>query len=172
MKATPLAAELRALMLGFPPLTLAVAESMTVGNVQARIGVISGASEFFLGGLTAYSLDQKVRHLGVDRAAAKRVNSVSAEVAEQMARGVCALFSSDLGIATTGYAEPSPDDGVIDPFAWWALAHRRRGRFVAVRSGRVECVKANRAEAQAIVADAVLAELCAYLREFRRQGKS
>jgi len=83
-----------------------VAESLTCGRVQARIGQISGASEFFLGGITTYSLDQKVRHLGVDRAGASAVNSVSAAVAEQMARGVCALFGSELGLATTGYAEP------------------------------------------------------------------
>ena len=163
-----LAAELKAELARAPRLTLAAAESLTCGRVQARIGEVSGASDYFLGGLTAYSLDQKVRHLGVDRAAARRVNSVSAAVAEQMARGVCALFGSALGVATTGYAEPSPGDGVADPFAWWALAHRgARGRFLAVRSGRVECPGARRTDAQAIVADAVLAELVAYLRERR-----
>jgi nicotinamide-nucleotide amidase len=103
----------------------------------------------------------------VNRAAARRVNSVSAAVAEEMARGVCGLFGSDLGVATTGYAEPSPDDGVASPFAFWALAHRRRKRFIAVRGGRVECPGAKRAEVQQIVADAVLAELVAYLREVR-----
>jgi nicotinamide-nucleotide amidase len=84
-----------------------------------------------------------------------------------MARGVCELFCSDLGVATTGYAEPSVADGVSDPFAWWALAHRRRGKFIAVRHGRVECPGATRIDAQAIVADSVLAELVAYLGEIR-----
>lgn len=159
--------ELKRLMLARPALTLAAAESLTCGRVQARVGAISGASEFFLGGITAYSLEQKVRHLGVDRAGARRVNSVSADVAEQMARGVCELFGSDLGVATTGYAEPSVADGVAEPFAWWAVAHRRRGRFVAVRHGRVECPGARRIDAQTIVADAVLAELIAYVAELR-----
>lgn len=99
-----IAAELKALVLRAPRLTLAAAESLTCGRVQACIGAVPGASEFFLGGVTAYSLAKKVKLLGVNRAAAKKVNSVSAEVAEQMARGVCALFGSDLGIATTGYA--------------------------------------------------------------------
>jgi nicotinamide-nucleotide amidase len=167
-----LARELKALLLGPPPWSLAVAESLTCGRVQARVGEVSGASNFFRGGITAYSLEQKVRHLGVDRAAAKRVNSVSAAVAEQMARGVCTLFGSDVGVATTGYAEPSPGDGVEHPFAWWALAHRRDGgrgakAFIAIRSGRVECPGANRIEAQAIVADAALTELAAYLRHLR-----
>jgi nicotinamide-nucleotide amidase len=160
-------AELKPLMLAAPRLTLAAAESVTCGRVQARVGEISGASAFFLGGITAYSLDQKVRHLGVKRAEARRVNSVSAAVAEEMARGVCGLFGSDLGVATTGYAEPSAEEGVAQPFAWWALAHRRRGRFVMLRSGRVECPGAKRIAAQAMVAEAVLGELIGYLRELR-----
>ena len=159
--------ELKPLMLGKPRLTLAAAESLTCGRVQARVGEISGASEFFLGGITAYSLEEKVKHLGVSRAAARRVNSVSADVAEQMARGACTLFGSDLGVATTGYAEPSQADGVAEPFAWWAIAHRRGRSFLRVFGGRVECPGATRIDAQQIVADAVLAELTAYLRDFR-----
>lgn len=163
-----IALQLKALMLQSPRLTLAVAESMTCGRVQAAVGAVSGASGFFLGGMTAYTLDQKVRHLGVNRAAAKRVNCVAAEVAEQMARGACRLFGSDLGVATTGYAEPAPAAGVTDPFAWWAVAHRRRGRWVAVSSGRVECPGAKRTDAQALVAAAALVELTEYLRTLRR----
>jgi nicotinamide-nucleotide amidase len=161
-------ATLKQLMRSAPALTLAAAESMTCGRVQAEIGAISGASTFFLGGITAYTLEEKVRHLGVTRAPAKKANAVSARVAEEMARGVCALFGSDLGVATTGYAEPSPGDGVIAPFAFWALAHRRRGRWFAERGGRVECPGAKRGEAQAMVAAAVVAELVAYLEELRR----
>ncbi len=84
-----------------------------------------------------------------------------------MARGVCALFGADVGVATTGYAEPSPADGVTEPLAWWAVARRTaRGRF-AMRHGRVECPGAKRVEVQAIVAEAALAELVAWLREGR-----
>ena len=169
---SPLPAELKALMLVAPGLTLAAAESLTCGRVQARVGEVSGASNFFLGGITAYSLDEKVWHLGVTRAAARRVNSVSANVAEEMARGVCRLFRSDLGVATTGYAEPSPADDVAAPFAWWAIAHaprggKDRGRFIRVWSGRVECPGASRVDAQQFVSDAVLTELVEYLRELR-----
>lgn len=163
--------ELKELMLRAPRLTLAVAESLTCGRVQAGVGAISGASHFFLGGITAYTLDEKVRHLGVERAPARRVNSVSAAVAEQMAAGACRLFRSDLGVATTGYAEPSENEGIIDPFAWWALVHRRRGRTLAVRSGRVECPGATRVDTQLMIADAVLAELVDYLRENRGNNR-
>jgi PncC family amidohydrolase len=106
------AVELKALMLAEPKLTLAVAESLTAGQVQARVASVSGASGYFLGGVTAYTLTQKVKLLGVDRRHAKAVNCVSARVAEEMALGACGLFGADVGVATTGYAEASPADGV------------------------------------------------------------
>ena len=161
------AQDLKALLQRSPALTLAVAESLTAGNVQARVASVSGSSEYFLGGITAYSLDQKVRHLGVARAAAKKVNCVSAEVAEQMACGVCSLFGSDVGVGTTGYAEPNAKLKIAHPFAWWAVAHRGRGGKFTVRHGRVECVGASRTDAQKIVGDAALAELVDFLRELR-----
>jgi nicotinamide-nucleotide amidase len=72
-----------------------------------------------------------------------------------------------VAVATTGYAEPSPDEGVAVPFAWWAVAKRgARGKFL-MRHGRVECPRATRLEAQRIVADAALAELVASLRDER-----
>ena len=156
--------ELKSLMLREPRLTLAVAESLTCGRLQARIGAISGASEFFLGGMTAYSLEQKVRHLGVDRAGAQAVNCVSATVAEQMARGVCALFGSDVGVATTGYAEPSAQWNVDEPFGWWALARRLpTGSYETLR-GRVECAGLSRVDAQERVAAAALEALAGWVR--------
>ena len=159
--------ELNALMLRGPRRTLAVAESLTCGRVQARIGMISGASEFFLGGITAYSIEQKMGHLGVTRTMAEPVNSVSADVGEQMARGVCALFGSDLGVATTGYAEPSADWNVTEPFAWWAVARRLEGGKFSVCSGRVDCPGLARTAVQERVADAAVEALVAYLSEMR-----
>ena len=66
-----------------PGVWLAVAESITCGRLQARIGAISGASAFFRGGVTAYTLEGKVRLLGVDRAHAAKVGCVSRRVAGQ-----------------------------------------------------------------------------------------
>jgi len=159
--------ELKTLMLRKPRLTLAVAESLTCGHVQARIGAVSGASEYFLGGVTAYSLEQKVRLLGVNRAHARRVNCVSQRVAVEMAQGACTLFGADLAVATTGYAEPSRADGVKAPMAWWALCHRKRGGKAVIISGEVEMPGAKRVDAQERVAREVLNALVAYLREVR-----
>ncbi len=161
------ALELKQLLLRPPRLTLAVAESLTAGNVQARVASVSGASDYFLGGVTAYSLDEKVKLLGVDRAAARKVDCVSAAIAEQMARGACVLFGADVAVATTGYAEPNAKLKIALPFAWWAVARRGRGGKFTMRHGRVECPGASRIEAQKIVAEAALAELVAFLREMR-----
>ncbi len=150
-------------MLRNPPWTLAVAESLTSGRLQARVGAISGASTFFLGGLTAYSLDQKVNLLGVDRAAAAAVHCVSARVAEEMACGVCARFSADFGVATTGYAEPAPEFGVKTPFAWWAVARRLADGRCTVHSATLQCPGASRVETQDQVATAALAGLIDFL---------
>jgi PncC family amidohydrolase len=86
-------------------LTLAVAESLTCGNLQALIGSVSGASNYFQGGITAYNIGQKVNLLGVEYDHAKKVNCVSKKVVQEMAEGVCELTRSSVGIATTGYAE-------------------------------------------------------------------
>jgi nicotinamide-nucleotide amidase len=144
--------ELKSLMTRGSGLTLAVAESLTCGRLQALIGTISGASEFFLGGVTAYSLEQKVTLLGVDRAGAVAVNCVSARVAEQMARGACVLFGADIGVATTGYAEASAELGVTTAFAWWAVARRRPGGDFDVTSATTQFPGLSRVEVQERVA--------------------
>jgi nicotinamide-nucleotide amidase len=156
--------DLKQLMLREPRLTLAVAESLTCGRLQARIGAVSGASEFFLGGVTAYTLEQKVELLGVSLAEANAVNSVSAGVAEQMARGACRLFGSDVAAATTGYAEPAAQWKIETPFAWWALARHEPGRGFAVKSGRVDCPGLSRVEVQERVAEAAYGALVDWVR--------
>jgi nicotinamide-nucleotide amidase len=102
-------------------ITLAVAESLTVGRLQALVGSVSGASAFFKGGITAYGLDQKVRLLGVDQAHARTTNCVSRRVAREMAKGVAGMMRADVTLATTGYAEPDPRHGVKTPFAYCAF---------------------------------------------------
>lgn len=160
-------AELKELMLRPPRFTLAVAESLTCGHLQAQIGATPGASEYFLGGITVYSLAQKVRLLGVNRPHAVRVNGVSQRVAVEMAQGACALFGADLALATTGYAQTNRDAAVTVPQAWWALCHRRRGGRMQVISEFVTVPGAQRVAVQARVAAVVLRALVTYLREVR-----
>ena len=99
-------------------LRIAVAESLTAGHLQALISGVSGASDYFEGGLTAYNITQKVGLLGVDQAHAAAVNCVSERVAREMALGVAARFGVPISAATTGYAQSWGRDGT--PMAWCA----------------------------------------------------
>lgn len=160
------AEELKKLLLLRPRWTLAVAESLTVGRLQAEIAAVSGASAYFLGGVTAYGLEQKVSLLGVNRRHARAVNCVSQRVAAEMAVGAAELFGADLAVATTGYAEPAPAQKVKTPHAWWAVCHRRRGG-VQLLAGFVEVPGTDRITVQSRVANALLLELVKYLRAAR-----
>lgn len=163
------AAHLKKAMLQRPRLTLAVAESLTAGHLQAHIASVSGASEFFLGGVTAYSLEQKVKLLGVNRAHARRTDCVSQRVAAEMAYGAMQLFGSDLGAATTGYAEPNRAAGVRAPMAWWAICQRLKSGRLMLNAGTVEVPGANRTEAQARIAEDVVGLLVAHIAAWREK---
>ena len=83
----------------------ATAESVTAGLVADKAAQGAGASEWFLGGLVAYSTEVKQRLLGVE---GDRV--VNPQTAEQMARGVADLLKADVAVATTGVGGPDPEE--------------------------------------------------------------
>ena len=151
--------------------TLAVAESLTAGQIQARIGLVSGASTFFRGGLTAYTIDAKVAELGINRAEAEACNAVSETVAEQMAKGVATKFGSTVGVGTTGYAEADPAHGAKHPYAYWAIAQKGPGRSWQVKTSRVTGRGLSRAAMQAKVTDKVIAALVKTLKCRPRESR-
>jgi nicotinamide-nucleotide amidase len=108
--------------------TIAVAESVTSGLVQAAFATAPDASQFYQGGITAYNIGQKYRHLLVEPIHAQSCNCVSDQVAVGMALNVCGLFSSDWGLGITGYAVPAPESG-NQLFAYYAIAYK--GRLLA-----------------------------------------
>ena len=86
--------------------SLGVAESVTGGLIGARIANVPGASEVFRGTIGAYASDVKRSVLGVT---AELV--VSEESAIQMAVGAQRVLGADVGIAVTGVAGPTEQDG-------------------------------------------------------------
>ena len=100
--------------------TIAVAESVTAGFLQAALASAENASNFFEGGITTYNIDQKVEHLGIDRKKGEDCNCVSDVTAREMALGVCKLFNCDWGISITGYATPVPESG-FKLFAYFSI---------------------------------------------------
>ncbi len=91
---------------GQAPVTVAAAESLTGGNVSARITKISGSSAYFLGGIVAYSNEAKASLLGVTQETLTTRGAVSAECAREMAEGARRAFGADVAVATTGIAGP------------------------------------------------------------------
>ena len=91
--------------------TVAVAESLTGGLVVAALVDVPGASATLRGGVVAYATDLKGTLLGVDAALLAARGAVDPDVAQQMADGVRARLSADVGLATTGVAGPDPQDG-------------------------------------------------------------
>lgn len=88
-------------------LTVSVAESVTGGLIGHMLVDVPGISRFFLADIVAYSNEAKVQQLRVSRDELLRRGAVSAEVAESMARGICAATGSSLGLSTTGVAGPT-----------------------------------------------------------------
>jgi nicotinamide-nucleotide amidase len=147
-------------------LKVATAESVSVGRMQSDLASISGASTFFEGGVTAYSIDQKVRLLNVDRESAAQVDCVSARVAAEMAAGAVELFKVDLGVSTTGYAEPP--DASTPAYAFYAVWDKSAAGKNPVRAGRVAVDDVDRVDAQSQVASFALRELARYLEQTRQ----
>jgi nicotinamide-nucleotide amidase len=100
-------------------LTLAVAESLTGGQVAATLVSISGASRFFKGSITAYVTQVKSDLLRVPAELIDQQGVVSEATALAMATGVRERLQADVGLATTGLAEATND---APAQAWIAYA--------------------------------------------------
>ena len=98
-------------------LTLAVAESLTGGLVAARIVAVPGASEWFRGGVVAYDSEVKFDVLGVTPGPV-----VSRAAAMEMADGVRRRLGADVGVAATGVAGPTEQEGQPVGTVWLGLA--------------------------------------------------
>jgi len=92
-------------------LTIATAESCTGGLISKKLTDTPGSSEYFLGGINAYSNNLKTSLLDVPINIINSKGAVSEETALEMAKGIRVKSGADIGISTTGISGP---DGGTD----------------------------------------------------------
>lgn len=131
--------------------TLSSAESCTGGVIASKFTAMSGASEYFWGGVVSYDNSVKENVLGVSRHNLETYGAVSEQVARQMAEGVRRLCGTTYGIATTGIAGPTggtPEKPVGT--VWMAVATPTHTIARCVQHGKVRAVNIERAASAAI----------------------
>lgn len=116
--------------------SIAVAESVTSGHIQAALSLAEDASKFFQGGITTYNLEQKTKLLHVSYEAAAACNCVCEQVAKEMAQATCKLFACDWAVSITGYAAPDKHNARDYLYAIYAIAHHG----TCVKTGTLKAV--------------------------------
>ncbi len=87
-------------------LKVSTAESCTGGMIAARIIDVPGASEVYKEGFITYSNKAKHKRLDVKKSTLKTYGAVSAQTAEEMAKGGMLATKSEACVAATGVAGP------------------------------------------------------------------
>lgn len=87
--------------------TVAVAESVTAGALSNCLCSEPGASQYFKGGIIAYSIASKKELLDIDIAYAESNNFANPFTTSEMAKSIVKKFNARIGISTTGYSLPT-----------------------------------------------------------------
>lgn len=87
-------------------LSLSTAESCTGGGIAALITSVPGSSEYFNGGVVAYSNEVKMALLHVSAETLAKYGAVSRETVMEMAKGAMKTLKTDCAVATSGIAGP------------------------------------------------------------------
>jgi nicotinamide-nucleotide amidase len=91
-------------------LSLATMESCTGGLLASTITDVPGSSDYFKGGLVAYSAQTKAA-FGVDAKLLAQKGTVDPDVAAAMAKAARLKLEADIGIGITGVAGPTEVEG-------------------------------------------------------------
>jgi nicotinamide-nucleotide amidase len=95
---------------------LAVAESLTGGELSARFATAEGSSDWYRGAVVAYASEVKHDLLDVPPGPV-----VSQQAVETMAGNVARVLGADVGVAVSGVAGPAPQDDQPPGTVWMAV---------------------------------------------------
>lgn len=106
-------------------LSLSTAESCTGGGIAALVTSVSGSSEYFNGGIVAYSNEVKMSLLHVSAETLEKYGAVSRETVTEMVKGAMKTLKTDCAVATSGIA--GPGGGTLEKpvgTVWIAAAYK------------------------------------------------
>lgn len=112
-------------MLKSKKMTLSTAESCTGGGIAALLTSVPGSSDYFNGGIVAYSNEVKMSLLHVSAETLEKHGAVSRETVTEMVKGAMDTLKTDYAVATSGIAGPgggTPEKPVGT--VWIAVGHK------------------------------------------------
>ena len=133
-------------------LTLVTAESCTAGSVAAAITAVAGSSQFFKGGIIAYSNEIKESLLGVNHETLETHGAVSEETVIEMVKGAMKALKTDCAVATSGIAGPgggTPEKPVGT--VWIAAGYKNEIRTYRQETNRGRSMNIERAGNNALL---------------------
>ena len=133
-------------------LTLVTAESCTAGSVAAAITAVAGSSQFFKGGIIAYSNEIKESLLGVNHETLETHGAVSEETVIEMVKGAMKAMKTDCAVATSGIAGPgggTPEKPVGT--VWIAAGYKNEIRTYRQETNRGRAMNIERAGNNALL---------------------
>ena len=107
--------------------TLSTMESCTGGGLSSVITNIPGSSEVFQFGVVTYTNDYKIK-MGVDHRIIDRFGVYSLETSKAMAKAICLMTGSDIGIGISGnfnLVDPIENKGGIVYFSIYQLVEKK-----------------------------------------------
>ena len=146
---------------------IAAAESCTAGLASDLIARIPGASKVFWGCFVTYSVDAKVKMLGVPEQLIKEHGPVSRPVALAMAEGALERSGASWAFSVTGLAGPGDDgSGIPVGTVWIGVAGRDGESPLSLRSEAKRFLfRGSRNELREAAAAAALEELSKRIHE-------
>lgn len=105
--------------------TVSCAEGVTSGLLQFSFSQMENALDFFKGGITAYTKEEKMKFLDINPIEADKYDCVSENIAKIMALNVAKLFNTDWSIAITGYCHPVKESAQ-KLYAYYCIAFQKQ----------------------------------------------
>lgn len=103
--------------------SVSIAESVTSGCLQLAFSQMPDALLFYKGGMTTYTLTEKVRLLKVTSPGPDDHDGAGEAISQAMALSVAKHFESDWSISTTGYCTPVINSG-YKVFAYFSFSYK------------------------------------------------